>query len=225
MLDGNNSLKRMKIARRHQEAGDVHELTDSDYFFDNTFVNSFEDEVQHPTQTCIKQEFQNEIVKRDDGYITEVDDPQLESCASNWKAAVSMEKKKVWGIFDETGIFASACPHSFVLWLVDMVQSGEQCMHIYCQIIYYTNSSSELRAKYPLSMVAKVMNTFGSNLLIGYDIGCVFGGTILSSSLGSQFQESASRTCINAFHGYSHNFQCQCKNHPNNITGMGLEDL
>ena len=74
-------------------------------------------------------------------------------------------------------------------------------------------------------MVVKAMNTFGSNLLIGYDIGCVFGRTILSSSLGSQFQESASRTCVNAFHGYSHNFQCQCKNHPNNITGMGLEDL
>ena len=74
-------------------------------------------------------------------------------------------------------------------------------------------------------MVSKAMDTFGSNLLIGYDIGCVFGGTILSSSLGTRFQESGSRTCVNAFHGYSHNYQCQCKNHPNNITGMGLEDL
>ena len=132
VLDGNNSLKRMKIARGHREAGDVRELTDSDYFFDNAFINSFEDEVQRPTQTRIKQEFQNKIVDGDDGYITEVDDPQLESCASNWEAAVSMEKKKVWGIFDETGIFASACPHGFVLWLADMVHSGEQCVHIYC---------------------------------------------------------------------------------------------
>ena len=74
-------------------------------------------------------------------------------------------------------------------------------------------------------MVSKAMDTFGSNLLIGYDIGWVFGGTILSSSLGTRFQESGSRTCVNAFHGYSHNYQCQCKNHPNNITGMGLEDL
>jgi hypothetical protein len=74
-------------------------------------------------------------------------------------------------------------------------------------------------------MVAKAMDTFGSRLLIGYDIGCVFGGTILSSSLGSRFQESGSRTCVNAFHGYSHHYKCQCKNHPNNITGMGLEDL
>ena len=69
------------------------------------------------------------------------------------------------------------------------------------------------------------MDVFGSNLLIGYDIGCIFGGTILSSSLGARFQESGSRTCVNAFHGYSHNYKCQCKNHPNNIAGMGLEDL
>ena len=74
-------------------------------------------------------------------------------------------------------------------------------------------------------MVAKAMDTFGSHLLIGYDIGCVFGGTILSTSLGTKFRESGSRTCVNAFHGYSHNYKCQCKNHPNNIAGMGLEDL
>ena len=74
-------------------------------------------------------------------------------------------------------------------------------------------------------MVAKAMDTFGSHLLIGYDIGCVFGGTILSTLLGTKFRESGSRTCVNAFHGYSHNYKCQCKNHPNNIAGMGLEDL
>lgn len=69
------------------------------------------------------------------------------------------------------------------------------------------------------------MDTLGSRLLIGYDIGCVFGGTILSTSLGARFHDSGSRTCVNAFHGYSHNYACQCKNHPNNITGIGLEDL
>ena len=46
-------------------------------------------------------------------------------------------------------------------------------------------------------MVAKAMDAFGSRLLIGYDIGCVFGGTILSTSLGAKFQESGSRTCVN----------------------------
>lgn len=49
----------------------------------------------------------------------------LEQCVKNWKAAASEEKKKMWGMFDESGIFASACRHSLLLWIVDMVQSGE----------------------------------------------------------------------------------------------------
>jgi hypothetical protein len=92
VLDGNNSLKRMKAAYG-REVGDVHELADSDYFLANSYVNSFADEIQHPTQTCIKQEPEDEITDGDDGYATESNDPQLEPCASNWKAAVSMEKK------------------------------------------------------------------------------------------------------------------------------------
>ena len=60
---------------------------------------------------------------------------------------------------------------------------------------------------------------------MGYDIGCVFQKTISSSSLGTQFTESESRCCVNAFHGYSHNFSCQTRNHPNVINGVGIEDL
>ncbi|TFY56323.1 hypothetical protein EVJ58_g7713 [Rhodofomes roseus] len=43
----------------------------------------------------------------------------------NWKAASAEANKKMWGIFDETGIFASACQHGFILWLFDMVWSGK----------------------------------------------------------------------------------------------------
>ena len=223
VLDGNNSLKRMKGARGQREVGDVRELTDSDYFLSKAYVDSFENEIRRPTQSRVKQELEDETVDEDEGYITETDGLQLETCASNWKAATSMERKKMWGVFDETGIFASACPHGFVLWLADMIQSGEQYVHSLFPFHYFTNGLS--RAKYPLSMVAKAMDTFGSHLLIGYDIGCVFGGTVLSSSLGAKFQESSSRTCVNAFHGYSHNYACQSQNHPNNIVGIGLEDL
>ena len=74
-------------------------------------------------------------------------------------------------------------------------------------------------------MVSKAMDALGPGLLIGYDISCVFGKTILLTSLGAKFQESGSRTCVNAFHSYSHNYKCQCKNYPNNIVSMGLEDL
>ena len=126
VLDSNNSLKRMKATHGQQETRDTREFIDSDYFLDNAYVNSFETKVRPSTQTRPKQEVENEAVGEDDSYITEVGDPELKNCASNWKAVVSMEKKRMWGVFDETGIFASACLHGFVLWLADMVQSGEQ---------------------------------------------------------------------------------------------------
>ena len=170
----------------------------------------------------MKQEPEDNAVYVDEVYITETDDLPLKNCTSNWNTAATAEKK-MWGVFNETGIFASACLHSFILWLADMVQSRELCIYF---IIYpYFIANLFYRAKYPLSMDTKAMDTFGSCLLIGYNIGCIFTGTILSSSLGARFQASGSWTCVNAFYGYSHNHKCQCKNHPNNITGMGLEDL
>jgi hypothetical protein len=223
VLDGNNLLKQMKTGRGQREVGDVRELDDSDYFLSTTFVDLFKNEICRPAQTRTKQEPEEEDIGQDEGYITKAEDTQLENCASNWKAAASREKKRMWGVFDETGIFASACPHGFVLWLVDMIQSGELYVNLISPPVVAVTCSS--RAKYPLSMVAKAMEVFGSHLLIGYGIGCVFGGTILSTSLGAKFQESGSQTCVNTFHGYSHNYECQCKNHPNNIAGIGLEDL
>jgi hypothetical protein len=63
------------------------------------------------------------------------------------------------------------------------------------------------------------------HLLLAYDIGCSFQWTIEKSSLGPLFQAMGHRMCVNAFHGYSHNFACQTENHPNIIDGVGIEDL
>lgn len=60
---------------------------------------------------------------------------------------------------------------------------------------------------------------------MGYDIGCVFKDTVLRSSLAELWSKSGSRFCVNAFHGYSHAYNCQVQNHPNSIEGAGIEDL
>ncbi|OSD05539.1 hypothetical protein PYCCODRAFT_1362075, partial [Trametes coccinea BRFM310] len=111
-----------------------------------------------------------------------------------------------WGIFEETGIFASACRHGLILWLVDMIRCGES-------------------AKHGLAVMARVLRILQGRTLGGFDIGCTFQETVKSSSLGPEFLESASRLCVNAFHGYSHNYQCQLRNHPNIVLGIGIEDL
>ncbi|KAG1781486.1 hypothetical protein EV702DRAFT_1041995 [Suillus placidus] len=126
--------------------------------------------------------------------------------SENWKAAADEAKKKTWGIFKETGIFACTCRHGMMLWIVDMVRSSELF-------------------KYPLSIVNKALEVLGPQLLIGYDVGCKLTTTIKSTSLATKFNKSNSRLCVDAFHGYTHNYACQDKNHPNIIQGMGLEDF
>ncbi|KAJ4492046.1 hypothetical protein C8J55DRAFT_533981 [Lentinula edodes] len=112
----------------------------------------------------------------------------------------------MWDGFHETGIFTSACQHGFIIWLMDMIRSGEL-------------------AKYPLTITVKALEVFGKNLLIGYDIGCSFSETIAKTPLNEALQKKKCCTCVNAFHGYSHNALCQQSFHPTHIKGMGLEDL
>ncbi|KAG6882148.1 hypothetical protein C0993_011756 [Termitomyces sp. T159_Od127] len=127
-------------------------------------------------------------------------------CAENWKAAAAESNKKMWAIFEETSIFVGACRHGLILWIMDMLRSGEL-------------------AKYGLAFAAKALKVLAPKFLLGYDIGCVFEGTIDRSSLSGSFKELGCRCCINTFHGYSHNFLCQVQHHSNVIEGMGLEDL
>jgi len=74
-------------------------------------------------------------------------------------------------------------------------------------------------------MIGKAMSVFGERCLVGSDIGCVLGKSILKTCLGEQFKQLGWRSSLNAFHGYTHNYKCQLQNHPNRIPGVGLEDL
>ncbi|KAG1884774.1 hypothetical protein F4604DRAFT_1919295 [Suillus subluteus] len=127
-------------------------------------------------------------------------------CSKNWKAAANEEKKHMWSVFDETGIFVSACRHGLLLWVTDMVRSGEL-------------------AKYPLMIMSNVIEVLGERTLGAYDIGCGFQSTIHASRLGDAFERQKCRMCVDTFHGHAHNYLCQTKNHPNRIVGAGIEDF
>ncbi|KAJ3757668.1 hypothetical protein EV360DRAFT_45540 [Lentinula raphanica] len=212
VADGNNSLKRMAGVGGRANV-DVKTFSDSDYYLESEFVNLYANEIRsHPSnRTTNEEEGEDDGQWEDEGSSGDPTDGARESsavkqCTENWKAAASDSQKKMWNVFDESGVFVSACRHGFILWICDMVRSREL-------------------AKYPLAMVGKALKTFGPKWVMGYDIGCSFGGTIVSSSLAGEFKAQDCRTCVNAFHGYSHNALCQQSNHPLNITGMGLEDL
>lgn len=46
-------------------------------------------------------------------------------CAERWRNMRTELTGKMWGIFEETGLFLALCRHGFVLLLADMVRSGE----------------------------------------------------------------------------------------------------
>lgn len=61
--------------------------------------------------------------------------------------------------------------------------------------------------------------------MIAYDIGCATETTVSRSSLGPEFRRKNAKFCVPAFHAYTHNHICQMHYHPNNINGMGIEDV
>lgn len=74
-------------------------------------------------------------------------------------------------------------------------------------------------------MVAKALEVLDGSSAIASDIGCAFAGTVRNSSLGPAVLEKKFDFLVNAFHGYSHNYQCQRKNHPSVFEGVGLRDF
>ncbi|KAI0083028.1 hypothetical protein BDY19DRAFT_987985 [Irpex rosettiformis] len=229
-MDGNNSLKRIATTA-HRTAADTRILDDSDYFLPTDFVNRYANEVKGRSSKgpAVRRKADNSDTESDDDSRSVVaeGDPtdglrpnentvpndlhkarrqRLAQCTKNWKSAAKEDRKKMWGMFDEAGVFAAACRHGLILWVIDMVCSGEL-------------------AKYPLAIVSKTLELLGERPLIGYNVGCSFDTTTEKSSLDPPFVASGGQFCVCAFHGYSHSFACQLEYHPNIIAGAGLEDL
>ncbi|KAJ7220952.1 hypothetical protein C8J57DRAFT_1440381 [Mycena rebaudengoi] len=127
-------------------------------------------------------------------------------CQERWKNLSEDITSRMWGVFDETGVFLALCRHGFVLLLADMVRSGEL-------------------AKYPLAIVDALLDAFGPKLGVGYDIGCGFGTTVRNSPLGKKAKDLKMKTLVGAFYGHAHNRLCQLEYLANYVPGMGLEDL
>jgi Kyakuja-Dileera-Zisupton transposase len=138
-MDGNDSLKRIRTIGQRQTA-DIRVFSESDYFIPREEVDKFANEVRgrvsvksNAVSSDDHQEEWEDVA--DDIPINPEDsggDPTdgtgnlvIDGCVNNWKAAQSDSKKRSWEIFDENGLFASACRHGLILWIMDMVRSGE----------------------------------------------------------------------------------------------------
>ncbi|KAG0697078.1 hypothetical protein DFH29DRAFT_984415 [Suillus ampliporus] len=183
-MDGNNSAKQMATVGH----ADHHKFT-SRYMITSEDIDAF----------------------KDDGYLcpgeqgTDSDASNPLACTDNWKAANSTSENTV-SVFEQTGIFLSACQHRMI------------------QTITKMRRSSEL-AKYPLTTINKLLDVFGHNQAIGTDIGCSLVKTVAASSIRDKAADHRLLLAVNAFHGHVHNCKCQLQHHPLYLGGFGLEDL
>lgn len=119
-MDGNDSLRR--IIRRSSSDNDDEtpgpscELPSTrevsgDRYLSRQYVDKW--------ANGVVQDMMGNFTDEDD------DDADYNPCANRWKNMKDDITKRMWGIFDETGIFLALCRHGFSLVIADMVQSGE----------------------------------------------------------------------------------------------------
>ncbi|KAJ7027667.1 hypothetical protein C8F04DRAFT_1266771 [Mycena alexandri] len=128
------------------------------------------------------------------------------ACVDRWRNAGPEQRKKMFALFAVAGIFLVVCRHGHVVVMCDMIRSGELM-------------------KYPLAMVKRLLDRYGKDIGLGYDIMCAFFKTLLRSSLGSRVVAMNLRGVVPAFHGHAHNRACQIGWHPLYVDGVGLEDF
>ncbi|KAF8195179.1 hypothetical protein K438DRAFT_2126983 [Mycena galopus ATCC 62051] len=112
----------------------------------------------------------------------------------------------MFALFAISGIFLSVCCHGHVLVICDMICSGELM-------------------KYPLAVANRLLELYGANTALGYNIMCAFFKTLLQSSMGQRVVALCLRSVIPSFHGHVHNWGCQIGWHPLYVEGVGLEDF
>ncbi|KAJ6457334.1 hypothetical protein C8R45DRAFT_1056376 [Mycena sanguinolenta] len=200
-MDGNDSLKQVlrdKSTMSQQEAGKPTLANSSERKDDRDAGNGYYISREH--SPCSQRRGMSEVLIM--FCIQDGENP----CADRWKNMINDVTSKMWGIFDETGIFLALCRHGFVLVIADMIKSGEL-------------------AKYPLAVVKELLDAFGMKLGAGYDVGCHFEATIANSELGDLAREKKLRCLVGSFHGHAHNRLCQLRFLATYVEGMGLEDL
>lgn len=122
-FDGNNSMRRIYQVG-DARVRDMRMFTDSNYLIPPEYVDLYKDEVTSQRGPAVPADDMIDNTKpvNPDGA---ANSSLLPECTAKWKAAAPDEKKVMWGIFEETGWFVSACRHSLILWFADMIHSGE----------------------------------------------------------------------------------------------------
>ncbi|KAJ7733222.1 hypothetical protein DFH07DRAFT_723123, partial [Mycena maculata] len=218
-MDGNNSLKWVDVILRAGNSRADDRVSAHDLWINPEQVDIFKDEVsesqKQSTPAPSAPEIPGDDLDDDVAWlnVNELDALEAEelakcinTCVDRWRAAGPDQRKKMFALFAISGIFLTVCRHGHVVVMCDMMRSGELM-------------------KYPLAMIKRLLDRYGKDIGLGYDIMCAFFKTLLHSSLGSRVVAMRLRGVVPAFHGHAHNRACEVGWHPLYVEGVGLEDF
>ncbi|KAJ7853298.1 hypothetical protein B0H14DRAFT_2354415, partial [Mycena olivaceomarginata] len=214
-MDGNNSLKLVDATFRAGNTRPDNRTSTLFRWLTPEQVDVFKDEVinsqkVHPTQFGETPDEDGDVAWLNVNELSGTESEELakclNTCVERWKAAGPEARKKMFALFAVSGIFLTVCRHGHVVIMCDMIRSGELM-------------------KYPLAMVKWLLDHYGVDIGLGYDIMCAFFKTLLRSSLGAKVTAMRLQGVVPAFHGHAHNRACQIGWHPLYVDGVGLEDF
>ncbi|KZT68378.1 hypothetical protein DAEQUDRAFT_653084, partial [Daedalea quercina L-15889] len=151
-MDGNQSLKLVDDVYRAGTTRYDPRTARTDMWLSPEDVDVFKDEVR-------KQDVSpsNNMVWLDINDNDTLVSP-VSICEERWRNAGPEARKKMFALFAITGIFVAICRHGQLLIMCDMIRSGELM-------------------KYPLAIVSKLIDVYGNDIKLGYDIACSFAKT------------------------------------------------
>ncbi|KAG2744795.1 hypothetical protein P692DRAFT_20743079 [Suillus brevipes Sb2] len=120
-IDGNNSLKRWDSAIYGSNKRIDSRKARSDYWLDSHNVDRLKDETRIQESNSNGDNWVDETVAAAGTF----------TCVNRWRNAGPDTRKKMFSVFDESGIFIAACRHRFVILACDMVRSGELLVRLF----------------------------------------------------------------------------------------------
>jgi hypothetical protein len=118
-VDGNDSLKR--IIRREAAPEESHSAEPIIGKSSESIDTRDAGQGMYLTREQVDMWSKEILSKTMPGFTEDPENP----CAERWKNMKEELTARMWGIFEETGLFLALCRHGFVLLLADMVRSGE----------------------------------------------------------------------------------------------------
>ena len=123
-VDGNDSLKRLQRREAvpvttNDNSSDMPVLGSSSELTDNHTAGKG----IYLTNELVNQWSKETLAQLCPAYTEDKTDAN--PCTERWRNMKTELTAKMWGVFQETGLFLALCRHGFVLMLADMVRSGE----------------------------------------------------------------------------------------------------